>query len=130
MELQACIRCGSQIRVPQTINQTGDPHVASYVVLKTVGIRPRVVSHARRLPFCAACCGGIIFNPCPSNGRFNEEIYHMMTDLSKQCPAIIEAAARQKLDPNMTLKLMPGSTFDETLLLPSLRNRPLLVEAS
>jgi hypothetical protein len=129
MELQSCVRCGSVLRAPQGINQTGDPAIAVYVIAKTVGIRPRATSPAKRKVFCVPCAVSIAFGPSPENGAFNEAIYGMLLDLIAQSRKINDVAWEQKVNPPARPKLMPGSRPDPTLEAPLL-SAPAIPQAS
>jgi hypothetical protein len=125
MEIQHCVRCGKGLKAPQGINQTGDPSIAIYVVAKTVGIRPRATSPAKRKIFCVPCGVSIALGPAPESGAFNEAIYEMLIDLMRGAPRINEVAWEQKVNPTARMRLMPGSQPDKTLEAPVLRSPAL-----
>jgi hypothetical protein len=121
MEIQYCVRCGKGLRAPMGINQTGDPAIAVYVVAKSVGLRPRATSPAKRKIFCVPCGVSIALGPAPESGAFNEAIYSMLIDLISQAPGINQVAWEQKANPRAKLKLLPGSQPDKTLDVPAIR---------
>jgi hypothetical protein len=119
-ELQPCIRCGKALRAPGGITVTGDPAIASYHELVTVGQRPRVRSKKKRLVICQPCGVSLALGPKP-DGAFNEAMYEMLVDMLQQNPEIASVAVQQKLSPHARLKLMPGSQPDKTLDAPVLK---------
>ncbi len=125
MEIQHCVRCGRGLKAPQGINSTGDPAIAVYIVAKTVGIRPRATSPAKRKIFCVPCGVSLALGPAPESGAFNSAIYEMLIDLISQTAQINHVAWEQKQNPNARIKRMPGSTPDRTLETPVLRGEVL-----
>lgn len=120
MEIQHCVRCGSGLRAPLGITQTGDPAVAIFLMCQTVGIRPRIKTPAQRRVFCAPCAVAIAFGPAPDNGAFNSAIYSMLVSLVSAGENVMEVAWHQKMNPSGRRKLMPGSRPDVTLAVPLL----------
>lgn len=120
-EIQHCVRCGRGLRAPGGINVTGDPALAVYQEIVTVGARPRLRSKKTRNVFCFPCGAAVALSPDPNTGAFNSAIYQMLYDLYEQSPVIGEIARVQKLNPSAKLKPMPGSSLDRTLEGPVLR---------
>ena len=129
MELQNCVRCGRGLKAPQGITTTGDRAIAIYISAVTVGLRPRLISKARRAVCCMPCAVSIALGPAPDSGAFNAMVYEILNDLNGRGTAVVEAAQEQKYNPRSPLKLMPGSRPDETLARPILSS-PALPEAS
>lgn len=129
METQACVRCSRQLRVPQTINETGDPACSVFVFCQSIGIRPRVKSKAMRGLFCASCMISVAQNNLTPEGAFNAMIWTELRDLVRQTSAFHEIARMEIVTPGARLKLMPGSRPDATLGTQVLK-QPVLSEAS
>lgn len=123
-ELQPCIRCGKQLRAPGGINITGDPAIASYHELVSVGQRPRTRSKKKRLVICQPCGVSLALGPKPE-GAFNQAMYYMLQDMLRENPEMALVAVEQKLQPHGKLKLMPGSQLDKTLETPVLKGPTL-----
>jgi hypothetical protein len=128
MEVQHCVRCGRGLKAPQGITVTGDKAIAIYISAVTVGVRPRLISKARRSVCCMPCAVSIAMGPAPESGAFNATVYEILNDLNSRDTTIMEAAQEQKYNPRAILKLMPGSRPDETLATPILKG-PLLSPA-
>jgi hypothetical protein len=129
MEIQPCVRCGRALKAPQGITTTGDKAIAIYIYAVSVGIRPRLVSKARRMPICLPCVAAIAMAPPPDNGAFNSTVYEILDDLNRRGMTIIQAAWEQKTNPHARPQLMPGSRPDETLV-SAVVNAPMLTAAS
>jgi hypothetical protein len=115
MKIEPCARCGRAIKTGENINETGEPCVIAYTMLRTSGVRPMVRAAARRRVLCMPCETSIGLGPSPNNGAFNEDIYEGCLELLKRNPALANIAVEQKIDPPSRPRLMPGSKPDETL---------------
>lgn len=115
MKIEACVRCGRAIKTGENINETGEPCVIAYTVLRTSGVRPMVRALARRRVMCMPCEMSIALGPSPNNGAFNEDIYEACIELATKNPALASIALEQKINPPSRPRLMPGSKPDETL---------------
>ena len=121
MKIEPCVRCGRSLRTAENINESGDPAVIAYTILKTTGIRPRSTAHARRRSVCMPCAVSIALGPSPQSGAFNEDVYEGLVELNKNNAALGEVAHEQKFNPPHRPRLMPGSKPDETLATKVLR---------
>ena len=124
MELQPCVRCGKALRQPAGINTTGDKQVAFYITAVTVGIRPRIVSRAKRSVVCLPCAIAIAMAPAPE-GAFNMSVYETLNDMNGRDRVLINEAWDQKTSPSTRPRLMPGSKPDDTLTSPLLKTPAL-----
>jgi hypothetical protein len=115
MKIEPCVRCGRALKTAENINESGDPAVVSYLILKTTGIRPRAIAHARRRSICMPCAVSIALGPSPHSGAFNEDVYEGLVELNEKTPALGGIAHTQKFDPPTRPRLMPGSKPDDTL---------------
>jgi hypothetical protein len=121
MKIEPCVRCGSTLKTAETINESGQPAVIAYTVLRTTGVRPMVRATARRRVLCMPCSISIGFGPAPQSGAFNEDVYEGCVELSEKCPQLAAIAHEQKHNPPTRPRLMPGSKQDETLTTKTLR---------
>lgn len=128
MKIEPCVRCGRALKTAENINESGDPAVIAYTILKTTGIRPRVTAAAKRRSLCMPCGISIALGPAPSTGAFNEDVYESLADLLKKSQSLGDIAWQQKMDPPRRPQLMPGSRADKTLTGPAL-GEPALSEA-
>jgi hypothetical protein len=125
MENQPCVRCSRQLRVPQTINETGDAACSVFLFCQSLGIRPRVKSKASRGLFCASCMISVAQNTLTPEGAFNAMIWEQLRDIVRQTGAFHDIARMEIVNPHARLKLMPGSKPDGTLT----TKMPLIAEA-
>lgn len=121
MKTEPCVRCGSALKTAETINESGQPAVIAYTVLRTTGVRPMVRATARRRVLCMPCSISIGFGPAPQSGAFNEDVYEGCVELSEKCAQLANIAHEQKHNPPSRPRLMPGSKPDETLTTQALR---------
>jgi len=115
MKIEPCVRCGRALKTAENINESGQPAIIAYTVLRTTGVRPMVRATARRRVMCMPCAISIAFGPAPENGAFNEDVYEGCMELSEKAPHLSEVAHDQKHNPLSRPKLMPGSQPDKTL---------------
>jgi hypothetical protein len=121
MKIEPCVRCGCALKTAETINESGQPAVIAYTVLRTTGVRPMVRAIARRRVLCMPCSISIAFGPAPQSGAFNEDVYEGCVELSQKCSQLAVIAHEQKHNPPTRPRLMPGSRPDETLATQALR---------
>lgn len=121
MKIEPCVRCGRALKKAETINESGDPAVIAYTVLKTTGIRPRATATAKRRSFCMPCAVSIAFGPSPESGAFSEDVYQSLVDLVTKAQTLHQVAWEQKINPPARPRLMPGSQPDKSLEPPVLR---------
>lgn len=114
MKIEPCIRCGRALRTAENINESGDPVVVAYTILKTSGIRPRATASAKRRIFCTPCGVSIGLGPSPESA-FNEDVYNSILELLEKAPGLNAIALEQKLNPPSRPRLMPGSQPDKSL---------------
>jgi hypothetical protein len=115
MKIEPCVRCGRALKTAENINESGDPAVVTYLLLKTTGIRPRAIAHARRRSICMPCSVSIALGPSPNSGAFNEDVYEGLIELNQKTPTLGAVAHEQKFNPPSRPRLMPGSKPDDTL---------------
>jgi hypothetical protein len=115
MKIEACVRCGRAVKTAENINESGEPCVVAYTVLRTSGVRPMVRASARRRIVCMPCGISIGLGPSPNNGAFNEDIYEGCVELATKNPSLAGVALEQKINPPSRPRLMPGSKPDDTL---------------
>lgn len=115
MKIEPCVRCGRAIKTGENINETGEPCVIAYTILRTSGIRPAVRAIARRRVMCMPCEMSIALGPPPNNGAFNEDIYEGCVELATKDHKLASIALEQKINPPSRPRLMPGSKPDESL---------------
>jgi hypothetical protein len=121
MKIEPCVRCGRAIKTAENINESGEPAVIAYTVLRTTGVRPMTRAAARRRVICMPCNISIAFGPAPQSGAFNEDVYEGCLELSGKTPQLAAIAHEQKHNPPTRPRLMPGSKPDETLTTQTLR---------
>jgi hypothetical protein len=121
MKIEPCVRCGSALKTAETINESGQPAVIAYTILRTTGVRPMVRATAKRRVLCMPCSISISFGPAPQSGAFNEDVYEGCVELSGKTSQLAAIAHEQKHNPPTRPRLMPGSKPDETLTTQSLR---------
>lgn len=121
MKIEPCVRCGRALKTAENINETGDPAVIAYTLLKTTGIRPRATASAKRRTFCTPCAVSIAFGPSPENGAFSEDVYRSLVELIEKAAELHHIAWEQKINPPSRPRLMPGSQPDKSLDPPLLR---------
>lgn len=115
MKIEPCVRCGFAVKTGENINETGQPGVIAYTILRTTGVRPMTRAGARRRILCMPCAMSIGLGPNPNNGAFNEDIYEGCVELRQKNPELLQVAGAQKDNPQSRPRLMPGSKPDETL---------------
>ena len=121
MKIEPCVRCGNALKTAENINETGEPCVIAYTVLRTSGVRPMTRATARRRVLCMPCKASIALGPAPQSGAFNEDVYEGCVELSEKNPQLVVIAREQKHNPPTRPRLMPGSKADETLTTQTLR---------
>jgi hypothetical protein len=121
MKIEPCVRCGCALKTAETINESGQPAVIAYTILRTTGVRPMVRATARRRVMCMPCTISIAFGPAPQSGAFNEDVYEGCVELSEKARHLSDVAHEQKHNPPTRPRLMPGSKPDETLTTQALR---------
>src|SRR5579872_739941 len=121
MKIEPCVRCGRALKTAENINETGEPAVIAYTVLRTTGVRPMTRASARRRVMCMPCSISIGFGPSPQSGAFNEDVYQGCVELSEKNPQLAAVAHEQVHHPPSRPRLMPGSKPDETLTTTALR---------
>jgi hypothetical protein len=115
MKTEPCVRCGRSLKTAENINETGQPAIIAYTVLRTTGVRPMTRAAARRRVLCMTCSISIAYGPSPQSGAFNEDVYEACVELDKNNPGLKDIAHVQKHNPQSRPQLMPGSRPDETL---------------
>jgi hypothetical protein len=110
------------LRTAENINESGDPAVIAYTILKTTGVRPRATASAKRRTICMPCTVSIAFGPNPQSGAFNEDVYESALELLAKTSALKDVAWEQKINPPSRPKLMPGSQPDKTLEAATIRD--------
>lgn len=115
MKIEPCVRCGRSLKTAENINESGDPAVIVYTILKTTGVRPRTTAHSRRRSICMPCSISIALGPSPNSGAFNEDVYEGLIEVSQANSELGKVAHEQKFFPPSKPRLMPGSKPDETL---------------
>jgi hypothetical protein len=115
MKIEGCVRCGRAVKTAENINESGEPCVVAYTMLRTSGVRPMVRAGARRRILCMPCAISIGLGPAPQNGVFNEDIYEGCIELTTKNPGLAAVACEQKINPPTRPRLMPGSKPDESL---------------
>jgi hypothetical protein len=129
MKIEPCVRCGRQLKVGETISETGDTACAAVVFCRSLGIRPRVKSKASRGLFCSECMISVAHNALTPEGAFNAMIWEQLREINRETSAFYDVARMQIINPRARLKLMPGSKSDETLVTRVLKEA-VMVEAS
>jgi hypothetical protein len=122
MKIEPCVRCGRALKTAENINESGDPAVIVYTILKTTGVRPRSTAHARRRGICMPCAVSIALGPSPQSGAFNEDVYEGLIELTSTNVGLGSVAHEQKFNPPTRPRLMPGSKPDESLGSKTLRS--------
>jgi hypothetical protein len=121
MKTEPCVRCGRALKTAENINETGEPAVVAYTILRTTGVRPMTRANARRRVMCMPCSISIAFGPSPQSGAFNEDVYDGCVELSQKNSQLAATAHEQVHHPPNRPRLMPGSKPDETLTTKNLR---------
>jgi hypothetical protein len=126
MEIEACVRCGRELKTAKTFNQTADPGVAIYLSAVTMGIRPRLRTRYQRGLFCPCCTISVSYGPAPE-GEFNLKVHRMLVEMIEldKDRSIIESGRILLFNPDARPRLMPGSKPDETLSSPILAHPAL-----
>lgn len=121
MKTEPCVRCSRALKTGENINETGEPAVIAYTMLRTTGIRPMTRASARRRVLCMPCAISIAFGPAPQSGAFNEDVYDGCVELSQKNAQLAATAHEQVHHPPSRPRLMPGSKPDDTLATKNLR---------
>ena len=97
VKIEPCVRCRRVLRRAETFNETADPAVVTYSLLKTQGVRPRVTTASvRRRVFYMPCGVSLGLGPTPENGAFSEDVHGGLMELLEKCPDLASLAWSKK----------------------------------